>query len=254
MLSLKDKLPQFRERIALAKEYGDRGKALSSDYNGQLDAIWSRYRYKIRQAVLAGSPIEPILDSLMKEMRSLLQMLLDNCVYLVCEREDMDYDIYKNLLPQSVQQCNADYYDYTLSKYKDILSSEIAFATEGRSLGDINLFLANPLGYMSSKKGGLLELKRGIDNVDKGVSYSFSENMKKLGVSAAALAFAFGMYNMWQNKGEVGYYFGVRNSTYPCSLCDSYAYEPIPMSQGMIYPLHNRCVCSIVPIYQSELP
>lgn len=254
MLSLKDKLPQFRERIALAKEYGDKVKALSLDYNGQLDTIWSRYRHKIRQAVLAGNPIEPILDDLMREMRSLLQMLLDNCVYMVCDREDMDYDRYKALMPLSVEQCNATYYDYTLSKYKDILLSEITFATDGRSLGDINLFLANPIGYMSSKKGGLLELKRGIDNVDKGVSYSFSENMKKLGISAAALAYSFGMLEAWKTNGGVAGYFGVRNSTYPCSLCDSYAYEFMPLSQGMIYPLHNRCVCSIVPIYQNELP
>ena len=117
----------------------------------------------------------------------------------------------------------------------------------------MNLFLFNPTAYMNDKKNGLLALKEGITGVSKGVAYAFGDNMKKLGISMAALAYTNSLAEIWNVKGGVAYYFGVRNSNYPCPLCDSYAHIPIPFSQGMIYPLHNRCVCSIVQVYQNEI-
>ena len=194
-----------------------------------------------------------VLDSLIGELRELLARVIEGSVTLACEREEVDRDLYAMLIPLSVEQCNVEYYEYTLSRYEDILQQELSFAMEYGLVSDMELFLSNPSAYAAGMEDGLLKLKEGVSSVQKGISYSISDNMKKLGLSVAALAYTNAEFELWKSKGGIDGYFGVRNSNYPCSLCDSYAYQFIPMSQGMIYPLHNRCVCSIVPLRQSEL-
>lgn len=253
MPTLKVDTPHMKAKIALAREYGDKVKELSLDFNEKFDRSWRHYLTKIRKDIASGKDTKDTLDDLFSTSRTLLAGLLSGCVRLICEREHEDYDRYGALLSSSVEQCGIGYYEDSLNRYREIVSEEIQFAVNDGKYYDISLFLLNPLGYMSDRKNGVSALKEGIQEVGKGVSYSLADNMKRLGISAAALAYSFGLLELWKSKGGIEGYFGVRNSTFPCSLCDSHAYEFIPLSGGMIYPLHNRCVCSIVPVTQSEL-
>ena len=245
--------PQMRAKIALAKEYGDKVKSISFAYNRQLRSIWERHLSLIRKAIAKREYIEPILDSLISSLRELLSQVIDSTIGLAYKREDLDDKNIISFIPMMAAQCNVSYYDDTLLKYKGILQEEIDFALENGYTDELPIFLDNPLAYLTLKQTGLLSFKDSIQEAGKGVSYSFGENMKKLGISVAALAYANAQFSIWNQNSAISGYFGVRNSSYPCPLCDSYAYRFIPMSEGMVYPLHNRCVCSIVPVTQSEL-
>lgn len=245
--------PDIQRRIAIAKDYSDQIKAISSSYETSLMKVWSKYRSQIHTAAGRGEDTTSIVDELIERLYELLEELLTEAITIACRREEMDTAIYVPLMPLSVQYAALDYYRDTVGKYRDILISEIIFANSNGFAGDMNLFLFNPTAYMNDKKNGLLALKEGIAGVSKGVAYAFGDNMKKLGISMAALAYTNSLAEIWKVRGGVAYYFGVRNSNYPCPLCDSYAHVPIPFSQGMIYPLHNRCVCSIVQVYQNEI-
>lgn len=246
--------PQLRAKIAIAREYSDRVKSIYAAYSAELRKIWRRHLSMLRQAIAVGGSTSRVLDLLIAELEELLLRVIEGSITLACEREEVDRDRYLMLIPMSVPQCNLDYYEYTLSRYGGILREEIALAIERGYGEDIERMLEDPMLYMSGKKDGLIALKEGVSQVEKGVSYSFLGNMKKLGISVAALAFTNAEFELWKANGGVDGYFGVRNSSYPCSLCDSYAYRFIPMSQGMVYPLHNRCVCAVIPLRQSELP
>ena len=245
--------PQLRSKIAIARQYGDRVKSISAAYNTELSKIWTRHLSLLKKAVLTGEDTSYILNSLIRELRILLARVIEGCIDLSCEREEVDRDTYSMLIPLSVPQCNVDYYEHTLSKYGDTLQQELDFAIGREYIEDIDLFLLNPMLYMSKRDGGLVALKEGVTEVSKGVSYSILDNLKKLGISVAALSYANAQMELWKDRGDMIGYMGVRNSNYPCPLCDSYANRFIPMSEGMVYPLHNRCVCSIIPLRQSEL-
>lgn len=245
--------PHIQSKIALARQYGDRIKSLSSVYDTQVDRIFKRHIALLKNILVSGGDATSVVDSLLASLRELLEALITGCTQVACEREDEDSDTQLSLLLATVPQCAISYYDDTLTRYRSILINEIAFAKDKELVRDIDLFLFNPMAYMSSRKGGLLDLKENVEGVFKGVSYSFMDNMKKLGISAAALAYANAEYELWRNEGYVAGYIGVRNSNFPCPLCDSYAYRFTPMSEGMVYPLHNRCVCSIIPLHQNEL-
>ena len=246
--------PLQRQKIALAKEYGNRVKEVSLGYNRQVEAIWRRWLSLIKITLSRGEDIEVMVDTLLQQMRSLLEEVLGVCIDLALEREtesETEKMLYA-LMPLEVEQCNIGYYDQTLDKYKGILTMEILLAQELGFTDELELFLYNPMSFMADKGDGMARLKDEVDG-GQGVSYSFFENMKKLGISAAALSYSNALHHIWENKGTTQWYYGVRNSNYPCALCDSYAYVLQPMDAGMIYPLHNRCVCSIVPVNQSEI-
>lgn len=246
--------PQLRAKIARAREYGDRIKALSATHNTQVERIFRRHLTLLKSALASGGSTAAILDSLLSSLRELLEALISGSAQVACEREEADSDTQLALLLATISMCDISYYEDTLTRYRNILDDEVRFAIEGGYTADIDLFLLNPMAYMSGKKNGLQDLKEDIGDVSKGVSYSFAENMKKLGISVAALVYANAEFELWRNMGDIEGYMGVRNSSYPCALCDSWAHVFVPMSQGMIYPLHNRCVCSIIPLRQSELP
>lgn len=246
--------PQIRTKIALAKKYGNRIKTLSTAYDVELERIWKRHLQMLKASLSSDGMVKSILDSLIDSLRELLLCLIEGSMRVACEREGVeDTDMQILLLQTAVPQCSISYYEDTLVRYRSILESEMAFAGNNEISADLDLFLLNPMAYMSGRKNGLLALKEGIGEVSKGVSYSLRDNMKKLGISVAALAYTNAEYELWKNTGLVSGYIGVRNSSYPCPLCDSYAYRFIPMAEGMVYPLHNRCVCSIVPLHQNEI-
>lgn len=245
--------PSIRRKIATAREYGDRIKSISLDYNTQVDRIFKRYIQSLRIALTSGDNTDIIVNNLIGDLRAILNELIGRSMEIACQREGVDSELYTALLSAEVPECNIEHYDEALEKYKEILTLELLMARELGFDSELELFLVNPQGIMSSRRGGLLELQQGVSAVDKGVSYSFGVNMKKLGISAAAMVYATASMQLWKNNGDVSYYFGVRNSNYPCPLCDEYQYQLIPLSAGMIYPLHNRCVCSTVPVNQSEI-
>lgn len=245
--------PLMREKIALAKKYGDKVKTISLAYNAEMERIWKRHLSLLEKAISDREYVSAIQDSLIDSIKELLSRAISGVVALAIEREEVEDEGYASRIPLIVEQCDVNYYIPTLDKYKSILSEEIDYLVDKGYTSDMALFLENPMGYSSDKKNGLLDLKSSITEVDKGVSYSFSENMKKLGISVAALAYANAQFFIWNQNGNIAGYFGVRNSNFPCPLCDNYAHRFIPLSQGIIYPLHNRCVCSIVPVYQNEL-
>lgn len=244
--------PREKQKIAQAKAYGNRVKEISYAYNEEVERIWRKHMSSLKLALKLGEDTSHIVDVLVNEMRILLMDALDSSWQTAMAREGLEKEIPFRNLTFDVPQCNIDYYEETLDKYKEILTLEMLIAQELGLADELELFLLNPKVYMSGRENGIVELQERVPG-GKGVSYSFLENMKKLGISAAALSYSFALYHIWKSEGAVQFYYGVRNSSYPCSLCDSYAYMLIPMAQGMVYPLHNRCVCSIVPVYQSDM-
>lgn len=242
--------PQMREKIALAKKYGDKVKSITFAYNDRLRSLWERHLSLIKKSTSNSAYVDAILDSLINSLKELLSIVIAEVIALAMEKEGVENKNLGELIPLMVAQCNVAYYNDTLEKYKGILREEIAFAVENGYLDELPIFLENPLAYLSLKQHGLVDFKESVKDAGKGVSYSFSENMKKLGISVAAMAFTNAQFSIWnQNSGIIGY-FGVRNSNYPCAMCDEQAYQFVPMSAGMIYPLHNRCVC--VPVYLTQ--
>lgn len=245
--------PQIRERISQAKRDVGRIRDMALEFNVDIEGLISLYMKQIRYAILSHSDYTHLISELEHTLNGLIDELLKKTIQLACEREGYDYNIFQYILPMDAPQCSLGYYADTMARYKSILIDEITFAVDGGYVDDLTVFLDNPTAYMSDKKGGLLELTYAVSEAGRGVSYSFSENMKKLGISVAALSYANAVFSLWKRDGNIVGYFGVRNSSYPCPLCDSYANVFIPISQGMQYPLHNRCVCSVVPLYQNEL-
>lgn len=242
--------PNLKAKIELAKKYGDKVKSVSLAYNAELSRLWNRHLTLLQKASINSQYADSILDSLIDSLRELLSRVIAGVIALAMEKEEMQDENMGELIPLMVAQCNVAYYNDTLDKYKGILREEIAFAVENGYLDELPIFLENPLAYLSLKQHGLIDFKESVKDAGKGVSYSFSENMKKLGISVAAMAFTNAQFSIWnQNSGIIGY-FGVRNSNYPCAMCDEQAYQFVPMSAGMIYPLHNRCVC--VPVYLTQ--
>ena len=246
--------PREKEKIALAKEYSDRVKAISYSYNDELERVWRKWMPSLRLALQRGDATAAIVDALVSDMRALLVFVVQDAADLAVEREfgtdNPKYLLY-GLLPLEVPQCNISYYEEALDKYREILELDLIIATEMGFADELEMFLYNPLAFLAGDADGLIRLKNEVP-AGKGVSYSFFENMKRLGISAAALSYANALHHIWQKEGAAVFYYGVRNSNYPCELCDSYAYVLQPMGQ-MVYPLHNRCVCTIVPVYQNDM-
>ena len=243
-----------RAKIALAREYGDKVKALSYSYNEKVERVWKKYMPSLRLAMQRGEAIEPIVDAIIFEMRSLLTILIDEAANTAVERETQegeDTTAYY-FIPFEVEQCNINYYEEALAKYREILELDLIIAKEMGFADELEMFLYNPLAFLAGNTEGLIRLKNEVP-AGQGVSYSFFENMKKIGISAAALAYTNALYYIWGKDGDVLYYYGVRNSNYPCALCDGEAYVLHRMDEGMIYPLHNRCVCSVIPLRQSDM-
>ena len=246
-------LPTIRKKIEQAKNGSNIIKDNAQRFNKDISALTSTMFRNVSDAVRSNKVFTPVLDQYFVEIEDCLAFLIDESMKASCEREDEDYDRYMYFLPLVVPECSVSHYKDTLNRYRSILAQEIDYAVEHGYTDDLAIFLANPQGYVSRKKDGLIGLKTGIEGVSGGVSYSLSDNLKKLGISVAALSYVNTEMYLWKTKSEIVGYFGVRNSNYPCPLCDEYANIFIPISQGMIYPLHNRCVCGVIPITQSEL-
>lgn len=245
--------PVIQDRINRARKDVDEIKRKALEFNLNIEGLFSSYIKDIRYAILSRRDYRSIIDELSEAVDAQIESILSNSMRLACEREGYDYDTLRYIFPLEAIECSYNHYTDTITKYYDILREEIAFAIDSGYIEDLPIFLSNPQAYMSSKKNGLNELKGAISEAGRGVSYSFSENMKKLGISVAALSYANAELALWKRNGAIEGYFGVRNSDYPCPLCDEYANVFIPISQGMLYPLHNRCVCAVVPLYQNEL-
>lgn len=246
--------PSERAKIALAREYGDRVKALSYSYNEEVERVWKKYLPSLRLALSMGEDTAPVLDAIISEMQALLVILIQDAADLAVEREvDNDADRFLfGLIPLDVEQCNINYYEDALAKYREILELDLMIAKEMGFADELEIFLYNPLAFLAGDTDGLIRLKNEVP-AGQGVSYSFFENMKKIGISAAALSYCNALHHIWATNGDVLYYYGVRNSNYPCALCDGEAYMLHRMDEGMIYPLHNRCVCSVIPLRQSDM-
>lgn len=246
-------LPSVQQKIERAKEYSNIIKEYARLFNEDVDSIIKSIFSEIREAVRSNDDIDNILDRLLEQIRENISLLISQSIDTACKRENEDSYKYGVLFPLTIAQCSIAYYEGTLNKYRKILENEISFAIDEGYADDMIVFLSNPQAYVANKKRGLLDLKSNINGISSGVSYSFTENIKKLGISVAALSYTNAEMYFWENNKNIVGYFGNRNSNYPCPLCDEYANIFIPMSQGMIYPLHNRCVCAVIPLSQNEL-
>lgn len=247
-------LPQsvLDERIREAKSFSDAIKQYSTTFGLKADRLIRSCIHNIHLALLRGEPIGGLLDELFLDLEQMLLDCLDYTFNLACERENADTSRWLYLFPLLDSRCSLSFYQDAIGKYRNIIEQEIEFAQRSGFSRSMETFLLNPQGYISKKKDGLLRLKEGVSEVNKGVSYSLMDNIKKIGITALTVSGLAAMYHLWQDRGVVAYY-GIRNSNYPCSLCDDYARRIIPMSEGMVYPLHNRCVCSVVYVNQNEL-
>ena len=246
--------PQVQEKINNALRYGNVLKEKALEHNTIARSLIDNYIRKIHTAVQRGEDYTQYIDALLFDLGFLLDTVFSDSVTLAVEKEGQNaqLDTLLYTIPLATEQCRLSYYQVTLDKYRSILSNEIIFAIESGYSHDLAMFLSNPQGYIADKKRGLEELKTSITDVSRGVSYSFLDNINKLVVSAAALSFTNAQMHLWKENSDIVGYMGVRNSNYPCALCDSYAYQYIPLSSGMIYPLHNRCVCSVVYLTRNE--
>lgn len=247
--------PQVQQKVANALRYGSMVKEKILEHNTLARTLIDGYIRKINAAIQKGEAYTQHIEALLFDLGFMLNDVLTDSIRLAIDKEgeNLAIEALMDSIPLAVDKCSLSYYQTTIEKYGRILSNEIIFAIENGYLDDLTLFLSNPQGYIADKKDGLQRLKSSIDDAGRGVSYSFAENINKLVASAAALAFTNAQMYLWGRKSNIIGYIGVRNSNYPCPLCDSYAYQFIPMSQGMIYPLHNRCVCTVIPLTESEL-
>lgn len=247
------RLPSIQTKIEQAKKDSNLIKENAQRFNKDISALTSQLFGQISDAVYHRRDTQSILDQYFIEVEEYIGSILDDSIRAACNREEVDTDRYLCLLPLLIPECSTSHYKEPLDRYRSILEQEIRYATEHGYNDEIAIFLSNPQGYIAKEKGGLFSLKTDVKGVSNGVSYSLTDNLKKLGISVAALSYVNTEFYFWKSKQDIVGYFGVRNSNYPCPLCDEYANIFIPMQQGMVYPLHNRCVCAVVPISQNEL-
>lgn len=92
----------------------------------------------------------------------------------------------------------------------------------------------------------------------KGVSYGNGISASSLiALTLVGQDTEFRFYNKtlrdaWLLNGNIQGWISVRNSSYPCQLCDSQAYVFHPMSE-LFMAWHRRCVCLCVPITKNML-
>ena len=92
----------------------------------------------------------------------------------------------------------------------------------------------------------------------KGVSYGQGiSNSMAVALTLVAQDTIFRFYNKllhdsWSNDNSIAGWISIRNSSYPCDLCDSQAYVFHPMSEFFM-GYHRRCVCLAVPVTKNML-
>lgn len=92
----------------------------------------------------------------------------------------------------------------------------------------------------------------------KGVTYGQGiSNSMAVALTLVTQDTAFRFYNKllhdsWSNDIGIVGWFSIRNSSYPCDLCDSQAYVFHPMSDFFM-GYHIRCVCLCVPVTKNML-
>lgn len=92
----------------------------------------------------------------------------------------------------------------------------------------------------------------------KGVSYGQGiSNSMAVALTLVAQDTIFRFYNKllhdsWSNDNSIAGWISIRNSSYPCELCNSQAYVFHPMSEFFM-GYHRRCVCLCVPITKNML-
>ena len=92
----------------------------------------------------------------------------------------------------------------------------------------------------------------------KGVSYGNGISTSSLvALTLVGQDTAFRFYNKtlrdsWLLDDSISGWISIRNSSYPCQLCDSQAYVFHPMSE-LFMAWHRRCVCLCVPITKNML-
>ena len=92
----------------------------------------------------------------------------------------------------------------------------------------------------------------------KGVTYGQGiSNSMAVALTLVAQDTIFRFYNKllhdsWSNDNSIAGWISIRNSSYPCDLCDSQAYVFHPMSEFFM-GYHRRCVCLCVPVTKNML-
>lgn len=92
----------------------------------------------------------------------------------------------------------------------------------------------------------------------KGVAYGQGiSNSMAVALTLVAQDTIFRFYNKllhdsWSNDNSIAGWISIRNSSYPCDLCDSQAYVFHPMSEFFM-GYHRRCVCLCVPVTKNML-
>lgn len=82
-----------------------------------------------------------------------------------------------------------------------------------------------------------------------GISNASYVAINTLGRFTIADAWMYDDYLGMDAQGAIGY-IGHRGSSFPCSLCDEAVNIFHAISEGMIYPLHPRCVCYVTPVFK----
>lgn len=84
-----------------------------------------------------------------------------------------------------------------------------------------------------------------------GLYRSTLANYQRLSSYTIAEAYNYGVLQTMRGNPKVVGYKTVRNSSYPCQVCDDLTMVVHPLD-SLVVPAHPRCVCGIYPVYNFD--
>ena len=193
-------------------------------------------------------------EKLLSAIMALLLELVEERIYKSIEAAlgSEDETIYSIVtLKNSSDIFNERNYEASMYRIREILEWEIDFFDQSRlPVGEIDMYLSNPLGYLSMKKNGVNLLSDFRRNVKPQSGYSFvtNANITTLITYVTMKSYDNALYNIWGSKSGIIGYMGFRGSNYDCPECDSVCNIVHPLG-SQVFPVHVRCCCIVVPVY-----
>jgi hypothetical protein len=160
-----------------------------------------------------------------------------------------------NDLRQRSDIFNERTYEYGVYRIREIMEAELEFFAEHKlPIGDLDMYLNNPMAYLSTKKGGIPPLVAFKREVRPGTGSSFitDTNITTLVTFAAMKTYDTALMHVWGQKSNVIGYRGYRGSDFDCPACDEACSVVHPLGT-YVFPVHMRCCCIVVPVYSNEV-
>lgn len=234
---------KVREIITLATDYSYLGASFTFNADEDLDSEVNRILIELSDEILAEI-----------DMRAAKAVVESG-------NED-DINAIFAYIHRDIEGKTATYrIDSYSSHLKFLLEGYIAVGladkwTKGDFITSLASFLTNPMGFAKYKDAfgtnDFIFTENGQPHFGVGVPINPIEGMTLVGGYMIDEAFQHGRLLGFRKDANIIGYRVKRNSTYDCPVCDELCVGIHPLDEEVL-PAHPRCVCSMIPVYSTEI-